>query len=184
MRETVRNQANAMKEINDIAMKGEIVVFGSTYMSRFPLYELTNKCMLENAVYNRSINGLTLKEATALLKDCVIDLAPSKIFLSLGEEDENDPTAIDSYSQIVSALRTNLPESDIYLIGLTETSAYAESFNKKITELCDNKKIKYIKFVSKQASDTTLYKARFKQLSSFFRNNPITMPEAFSITSL
>lgn len=63
MKENVRTQANAMKAINDFTMKGEIVIFGSTYMSRFPLYELMNKCMLENAVYNRSIEGLTVKAA-------------------------------------------------------------------------------------------------------------------------
>ena len=53
MRENIRVKANAMKEINDISMRGEIVVFGSTYMAHFPLYELINRCTFENAVYNR-----------------------------------------------------------------------------------------------------------------------------------
>ena len=52
MKEYVRAKANAMKKINDLTLPGEIVIFGSTYMSEFPIYELINKSNLENAVYN------------------------------------------------------------------------------------------------------------------------------------
>ena len=38
MKEYVRTTANAMKGLNDITLKGEIAVFGATYMSKFPLY--------------------------------------------------------------------------------------------------------------------------------------------------
>lgn len=184
MKENVRIQANAMKEINDISMKGEIVVFGSTYMSSFPLYELINKCRFENAVYNRSIAGLTLKEALDIVNECVINIHPCKIFLSLGEEDENDPNAIKEYELLVSKLRSHLPETNIYLIGLTGNGAYVEGFNKSIMSLCDGKKIKYIDLINKQVSETSLYKARFKQLSCFFRNSPLEVTEAFAIANI
>lgn len=184
MKENIRVKATAMKEINDISMKGEIVVFGSTYMSHFPLYELVNKCMIENAVYNRSIEGLTVRDALEIVKDCVISISPCKIFLSLGEEDENDPDAMLRYSHLVSYIRSELPECRLYLIGLTGSGKYVEDFNKNIISLCDNKRIKYIDFVSKPASEMTLYKARFKQLSCFFRSKPLTSGEAFAIASI
>ena len=184
MKENVRIRANEMKKINDISMKGEIVVFGSTYMSGFPLYELVNKCMFENAVYNRSIEGLTVKEALEIVKDCVIDIHPSKLFLALGEEDENNPNVISEYTRLVSEIRSHLPACDLYLIGLTDAGQYAANFNKKIMELCDDKKIKYIDFISKQASEMTLYKARFKQLSCFFRDKSLTVTDAFAIADL
>lgn len=47
MKASVQAMAAAMKGINDLALKGEIVVFGSTYMAGFPLYELVNRCRLE-----------------------------------------------------------------------------------------------------------------------------------------
>ena len=62
MKEKVKLSANAMIGINDLTLKGEIVVFGSTYMANFPLYELINKYHFENAIYNRSIIGLTTSE--------------------------------------------------------------------------------------------------------------------------
>ncbi|MBQ8258450.1 MAG: hypothetical protein IJY97_02715 [Clostridia bacterium] len=184
MKENVRVKADAMKMINDISMKGEIVVFGSTYMSEFPLYELVNKCTFEHAIYNRSISGLTVNEALKIIDDCVISIRPCKLFLSLGEEDEGEHYAIKRYTHLVSYIRSKLPDCSLYLIGLTGTGQFAEEFNKNIKSLCDSKKVRYIDFVSRQASEAALYKARFKQLSCFFRNKPVTSSEAFTISSI
>ncbi|MBQ9098677.1 MAG: hypothetical protein IJY50_04525 [Clostridia bacterium] len=184
MKEYVRAKADAMKKINDLALPGEIVIFGSTYMSEFPIYELINKCKLENAVYNRSIKGLTVKEAIEILDDCVVDIHPSKVFIALGEEDESDPDAVFAYGCLISTLRQKLPGAMIYLIGLTNEGLFAEGFNKNILSLCDNKKVKYIDLVKKSASENALFKAQFKQLSCFFRTRSIAMSDVFSLASL
>ena len=184
MKEAVRIQANAMKKINDLTIQGEIVIFGSTYMSSFPLYELVNKCTFENAIYNRSIEGLTINEALEIVDDCVVDLHPNKLFLALGEEDENDPNAIKEYIALISKLRSQLPKCNLYLIGLTGIGPFAEAFNKNIKSLCNEKSITYINFITKNVSESTLYKLRFKQLSRFFRNKPLTMHDAFEMGRL
>lgn len=184
MKENVRARAAAMKEINAISMKGEIVIFGSTYMANFPLYEFINKCTFENAVYNRSIEGMTVSEALEVVNDCVINIRPRKIFLSLGEEDEGDPNVMSEYAQLISELHLRLPECDLYLIGLTGTGEYAENFNRDLMSLCGGKKAKYISFVTKPASPASLYRARFKQLSCFFRSHPLTSEEAFEIANI
>ena len=173
-----------MKKINDLTLPGEIVIFGSTYMSEFPIYELINKCKLENAVYNRSIKGLTVKEASEILDDCVVDIHPSKVFVALGEEDESDPNAIFEYTRLISTIRQKIPKAMIYLIGLTNASSFAESFNKSMRSLCDNKTVRYIELIKKSSSENALFKAQFKQLSCFFRTRPVTMSDVFSLTSL
>ena len=184
MKESVRKQAKAMKAINDISMKGEIVVFGSTYMSGFPLYELVNKSIFENAVYNRSIEGLTVREALEIVKECVIDIAPSKLFLSLGEEDEGNPLVAEEYARLVAMIRSFLPKCNLYLIGLTGSGAYAKRLNKDLRALCDDRNMEFIEFISERASETALYRARFKQMSCFFRDRPLTVNEAFVIAEL
>ena len=184
MKEYVRAKANSMKKINDLALPGEIVIFGSTYMSEFPIYELINKCKSENAVYNRSVKGLTVKEAIEILDDCVVDLHPSKVFIALGEEDEANVNAASEYADLVSAIRQKLPDAFIFLIGLTNGSPFAESFNKSMFSLCDNKNVKYIELVKDCTSENALFKAQFKQLSCFFRAAPITMRDAFNLTNL
>ena len=78
MNEQVLLRAKAFEELNDLALKGEIVVFGSTYMAQFPFYELINRSCLETAVYNRSIPHMTLPEALELLPDCVLALEPER----------------------------------------------------------------------------------------------------------
>ena len=184
MKEYVRTKADAMKKINDLLLPEEIVIFGSTYMSEFPIYELTNKCNLENAVYNRSIKGLTVKEAMELLDDCVVDIHPSTVFISLGEEDEANPNAASEYACLVSKIRQNLPNTMVYLIALTQSGSFAENFNKTILSLCDNKNVKYIDLVKKAPSENALVKAQFKQICCFFRAKPITMSDAFCLASL
>lgn len=184
MKEYIHSKANSMKKINELALTGEIVIFGSTYMSEFPIYELTNKCKPENAVYNRSIKGLTIKEAMEILDDCVIDINPSKVFLALGEEDESNPNAVSEYTELVSAIRQKLPDAIIILIGLLNGSSFAQSFNKSILSLCDNKHVKYVELVKRAPSENALFKAQFKQISSFFRSDPITMSDAFELLSI
>lgn len=181
MKESVKLAAKAMTGINDLALKGEIVVFGSTYMAKFPLYELINKYHFENAVYNRSIEGLTVQEASELVQDCVISIAPAKIFIALGEADEYDADAIKKYKEIVKNIRSSLPKSKIYLISLKETGVYAQKFNENMRSLCDDKTVKYIQLVSPSLGETAIYKAQFKQLSCFFRNGRVTMADAFAI---
>ena len=60
MQEKVKIKANAFKNVNELALKNEIVIYGSTYMANFPFYELSKKIKLENAIYNRSIEDLTI----------------------------------------------------------------------------------------------------------------------------
>lgn len=184
MREKILLKANAMKETNDLMMKGEIVIFGSTYMAGFPFYDLINKCNLENAIYNRSIEGLTIEEADAILEDCVIALKPEKIFIALGEEDEKTKNAADKYCNLINRIRLLLPKSKIYVIGLVSNSAYAESFNKQISVLDDKKNIFYIELMSPNVSESKLYKHRFKILSCFFRKRPLTMTDAFAVADI
>lgn len=184
MKEELMAKVNAIKGINDLSMKGEIVVFGSTYMSKFPLYELVNKCQLENAVYNRSFEGLTIDEALAILNVCVLDIKPKKVFLSLGEEDRNDKDAITKYNQLIRKIRRALPDTKIYLITLTGSDEYSMLFNNNIRQLCADKQIKYIDFVATKLSEAALIKARFKQLICFFRNQPLNMSDAYTVAHI
>ena len=184
MKEYVRAKADAMKKINDLALSGEIVILGSTYMSEFPIYEFINRCLLENAVYNRSIQGLTITEAAEILDDCVVDIHPSKVFVALGEEDESNPHAVSEYEDLIATIQQKLPNAMIYLIGLTNGGSFAETFNQSMVSLCDNKKVKYIDLIKKAPSENALFKAQFKQLSCFFRTSPLTISDVFGLVSL
>ena len=106
-----------------------------------------------------------------------------KGFIALGEEDENNPNAIKYYNEIIKKIRVEIPACNIFLIGLLGESEYIKNFNNNILSLCDNKKIKHIQFVSPKLSELGISKARFKQMSCFFRDKPLTMVEAFAMAN-
>ncbi len=180
MKRQVLQRALAYGSLNDLALKDGIVVYGSTYMAEFPFYELINKSQLEDAFYNRSIPGMDLSEALELLPECVIALRPGKVFLHLGEEDYDRPDAVETYTAIVEQLRTALPDTAIYLIGLQEEGA--ASFNEAISRLSDRKNVSYLHLTA--APLALDFKRQFKELSSFFRSHPITCAEAFAVAEL
>ena len=184
MKTTVREKANAFKGINEIALKDEIVIFGSTYMANFPFYELANKCHLEHAIYNRSIDGMTTEEAKDLLQPCVLDIKPQKIFLQLGEADLALEHTIEHYRSILARIRASLPHTRIYLIGLPSHTDQAIQFNRHLQDLCDNRHILFISFNETPANRMAQYTAQFKQLTRFFRDSPISLAEAFSMAAL
>ncbi|MBQ9079902.1 MAG: hypothetical protein IJY27_02410 [Clostridia bacterium] len=184
MKEDVLTKANAFKDINELALRGEIVIFGSTYMSGFPFYDLINKSKLEHAVYNRSIEGLTIDEAIEIAQTCVADIKPSKVFLALGEEDSDDPHAAEKYTALVNQLRALLPAAKFYLICLQSESNYAIKFNQNIAKLCDGKKVFRIEFAVSNLSQAALYKERFKELCRFFRSQSISFSDAFAMADI
>lgn len=183
MKESVKLSANAMIGVNDLTLKNEIVVFGSTYMANFPLYELINKYHFENAIYNRSISGLTTSEALEIVHDCIISISPTKIFIALGEEDINNANAIKEYNQVVRLIQSALPKSKIYLVSLQGDTPYVKKFNANILSLCDNKKIWNISFNCSSSVKSNTYKEQFKQLVCFFRDKSLTMVEAFTMAN-
>lgn len=181
MREYVKSKVKEIKALNEISLKDEIVVFGSSYMSKFPFYELVNKCHFENAIYNRSIDGLTISEAKEIFNDCVVGLHPSKLFISLGEEDKDNIDAIKEYKEVLNNAMKSLPNCQIYLIGLDKDSESAKTLNQKIKGLCNSERVEYVELVWSKEVMLSVIRKQFKQLSRFFRTKSIDFTDAFEI---
>ncbi len=184
MKESVLKKAAAFRGINELTLRGEIVIFGSTYMANFPFYELINKSRLECAVYNRSIAEMTLKEAREVLEDCVLAIKPGKIFLSLGEEDLQSRDATEDYADIVRTVRRELPDAELFLITVPASGAKADALNACILRLCDGKHIRAIRFTPRRCTDAARYRSQFLELCCFFRPQPIAFSDVFAAASL
>lgn len=182
MKDAVLKKADAVKGLNEFALKGEIVIFGSTYMANFPFYELTKQSRLENAIYNRSIEGMTLAEAKELLDSCVFPLKPSKLFLAFDEESSQEAGAVRTYAEMIRKIREGLPYTKLYLV-CTNTPMKSE-LNEVLEQLCDGKRVVRVLMPAPNPCKKIEYKQRFEILSSFFRNGRITMGDAFAIASL
>lgn len=165
------------KGLNDISLRGEIVIFGSDYMADFPFYELINHYQIENAVYNRSIAGLTLAEAAQALQDCVLAIKPSKVFLAFGEHDTASPDAFTRYKGLIQRIRTELPSAKLHIIGLPDEPM--QLLNEQLSVYCKENDLPFIRFTETATLQNGLYNAQFKQLSYFFRNKPMGLSDVF-----
>lgn len=177
----VTERISMYKYYNSIALRGEIVVYGSTYMANFPFYELSQKYLLSNAIYNRSVEGLDLKTAEEGLQTCVIDAAPDKVFLALGEQDIENPCAIEIYERILTKIQDKCPHCKIYVFSIPGETKNIELFNKNLKQLATQKKVNYVEIQYRWADKTNPLAAVFKQMLPFFRNRKITMMEAFAV---
>ena len=180
--ETILKKAGEFKSINELCLKGENVIFGSTYMADFPFYELINKSQLSSAVYNRSIRGLTITDAHTVLGECVFSMKPGKVFFALGDEDRLCDETAEAYLQLIRKVHDRLPSTKLYLILLPflfsnqETVSSISAFGAKMTSASN-----YLSTIQLTHSS---FKDQFLELVRFFRNTPITLTEAFAITSL
>ena len=166
--------ANRYKIINELALKGEIVILGSSYMAEFPFYELCNRNNFEHAVYNRSIQKLTIAEAQQYISEFVLELFPSKLFIQLGEDEFEDPNAIATYSKLIKTIKNTLPNTKIYLITLP--TERAQIFNQKLCKLALTESVGVIKLSDPSESYTSV----FNKLAPHFREFCIDFQSALS----
>ena len=78
--------------LNQYASQGQIIFFGSSYLDQFPIYELKEDYGMDQTIFKRTIPGLKIEDAFALLDSCVFDLMPSKLFLCFGDDDAESPS--------------------------------------------------------------------------------------------
>ena len=172
MREEIAKKHNIYKVFNDIALKNEIVIFGSDFAAGFPFYELSKKHLLSNAIYNRSIEGITISEVCEILDECVFKAHPSKVFYIFKVENEND---LNCYKKILEKTKTALSSSKIYILS-SPSEAENSNINTALKSIVNEYNAEYISIDYSKDCETI-----YRRLSPFFRNGKITFSEAFQL---
>lgn len=162
-----RDKVTRFRYLNSYVKKGQIVFTGSSLMEQFPIYEFLQDFDIPKVIYNRGIGGYTTAEMLETLKECVIDLEPSRLFLNIGTNDFNTPNyreeeLIKRYGTILSKIREQLPDVKIYLMAYypinelatndprmqevfrNRTNAKLESANKAVEKLAAKYNARYI----------------------------------------
>jgi lysophospholipase L1-like esterase len=202
MTEKVQKKIQWYHNLNKIAEKGAIVFTGSSFMQDFPIQELERNFCVEQTVYNRGIAGLTIANLKDCLSSCIFELSPSKIFLSFGEEDINTvgftiESFIDSYLQILVAIKKQLPLVKIYVIGVLPIINGYKDVNTQLQRAVSACKCEYLDFENvlldknnslkeEYISDYTAvspsaYVAILRDLKMFFRNRMMGFGEVWNM---
>lgn len=113
------------KEENKNAVKGQIVLTGSSLMEMFPVNKFLDERGLDITVYNRAIGGYITDELMQVLDTCVFELEPRRVFINIGTNDLSDSRIpmdciMEHYDSIISSIEQRLPKTEIYLMCLLE----------------------------------------------------------------
>ncbi len=171
MREDIKEKAKKYKILNEVALKNEVVILGSSYMFDFPFYEFMQGHITDYAVYNRSIEGLKIKEATETVEDSLKYLSPGIILVALGEEDEETEESIADYRALVKKLKSLYKNCKIYIMqpyGKSETFCY------RIKRIAEENGLEYV-----EMSGVVGLNRVFGRLSAYFHREGISFSDAF-----
>lgn len=116
-------------------------------MEMFPINKLLELHGDDTIIYNRGVGGFVSRELLEVLDVCVIELAPSKVFINIGTNDLNDSSIpisqlMETYDKIISKIETALPKTRIYLMAYYPVNYEAAAENmKECLKIRSNEKI-------------------------------------------
>lgn len=171
------------KHINSVAKHKGIVFLGSSYLDSIPLCELAQDFETELPVYNRSIEGLTIDKVCDKLEGCVLELNPSKVFISIGDEDvknaELDIKAfIEKYQWMLYTLHSQ-SHAKIYIVSVLSDEPAALIINEKLKRLAKETGCEYVDAASTIKAEKPVLRL-FDVLRFYMRSRPITFSAAMT----
>lgn len=138
------------RTLNELAEPDGIVIFGGSDDLGLPLCELKQAFALEQGLYNRSLPGLSVKDAAVLYETCAVPLYPETVLLHLGATDtelfrENPDTFDRYYRELISCVRTQNKSCRIAVLSLKnpeETPVICE-MNKHLKYIADSERCEF-----------------------------------------
>lgn len=145
------------QKLNELAEQGGIVVFGGSEDLKIPLGELRQAFSVESKMYNRSIAGLSVKDALSAYDECVAPIAPETVLIHIGEADrkffEEHPSEFDNkYRELLSHIKSQNKKCRIAVISLRnlESDPQIEEINKHLKYIADFEKCEYGNIANKK----------------------------------
>ena len=128
--------------LNELSEHGGIVIFGGSQAKRIPTGEVRQAFAVEPKMYNRSIDNLSVTEATEIYGRFAAPLVPETVLLHIGDADTEffvkDPDAFDKkYRELIAHIRSGNEKCRIAVVSLRN---YED--DPQIAEM--NKHLKYI----------------------------------------
>lgn len=95
--------------------------------------ELQQTLDKQTVIYNRGIAGYVTRELLEALEVCVLELAPSKLFINIGTNDISSADGeyeleklLANYNEILTRIGARLPECKVYVMAYYPVNAKAD----------------------------------------------------------
>lgn len=136
--------------LNELAERGGVVIFGGAEDTMLPIGELKQAFAIEEKIYNRSLSGLSVKDAQMFYDTCVAPLAPEILLLHIGENDiaffrENTREFVQSYTQLITHIKSVNEECRIAIVSLRnyENDMIVKELNEQLKYIADSQRCEY-----------------------------------------
>ena len=173
--------AKQYTSMNRLAEKSHIVFFGSDILSRMQTGELSDSFRLSEIIYNRSLAGATLEEATTLLEPCVLEIVPQKVFLEIGDTDiQQDGFDADMFLSRYEWMLYTIhckTHARIYILSVREENRTEEEINRRLKKLAEESGCKFIDITKEQTEEDEEIRV-FERLLCYLRNGKVSFCEA------
>lgn len=123
-------EIKAYQSLNTLADSYGVVIFGGKADRELPLCELRQAFSLEDKLYNRSFDGLSVSDAGELFDACVAPLQPETLLLHIGESDAplfaKQPADFDAaYRALIAKARKVNPSCRIAVLSVHDNEMNA-----------------------------------------------------------
>lgn len=145
------------KKLNELAEQNGIVIFGGSEDLNIPLGEIRQAFSVDQKMYNRSIAGVSVKDAIKLFDECVAPLNPETVLLHLGEADlslfAEKPSEFDhKFRELITHIKSQNKKCRIAVVSMRnyDKDALIAELNKHLKYIADSEKCEYGNIESKK----------------------------------
>lgn len=124
-RKEQKEKIRSYRELNQRAVKGQILFTGSSLMEQFPIHEIAMSDGHHEIIYNRGVGGTTTDDFLEEIETVLFDLEPSRLFINIGTNDiheREDGTdweehLLTNYDLIMAMIQKRLPRTKVWVMA-------------------------------------------------------------------
>lgn len=144
------NDFEKYNKLNELAELDGIVIFGGSGDKEIPAGELRQAFGLEDKIYNRSIDGLSVNNAVEAYKACVAPIVPETVLIHIGKDDldmiEQSPEEFDEkLRELVACVKNGNRSCRVVIVSLTnhENSVLIDKANSRLKFIADSERCEF-----------------------------------------
>lgn len=138
------------KKLNELAEQGGIVIFGSGEDVNIPTCELRQAFAVEQKIYNRSFDNISIMDAARVYEEVVTPLVPETVLIHIGEADrdffaENHTEFANKYRELIGYIKSQNKKCRITIVSLKnyDSDLRIKEINKYLKYVADSEQCEY-----------------------------------------
>lgn len=171
-------QINRYKELNKLASSNGIVILGGSGDIEIPAGELRQAFAIEEKIYNRSLDGLSIRDAASFYDECASSLSPDTVLIHLGADDleffcRSSAEFDECFRSLISRIRKDNKKCCITIISLRDynSDAVVAKLNTHLSYIAQSEQCEYADISQRRPwnPQSTMKAASFVYSTGFVR---------------